>query len=95
METGEISKILETEYGYHIVKCINTFDREETDANKIKIVEARREEVFSKEYEEFIASQNKMINEALWEEITLVEDEEVKTSSFFDIYEQYFDTEMP
>ncbi len=90
METGEISKILETEYGYHIVKCISTFNREETDANKIKIVEARREEVFSKEYEEFIASQNKMMNDSLWEKVTLVEDEEVKTSSFFDVYEQYF-----
>lgn len=90
LETGEISEIVETQQGYNIIKCINTFNREETDANKVKIVEKRREEVFGQEYDAFITSLTRTLNEPLWEEVTFVQNEEVKTSNFFDIFNQYF-----
>ena len=90
LENGEISGIIETEYGYHIVKCISTFDREETDANKIKIVEKRREEVFGQEYDLFVETLTRTLNEELWESVSLVNNEQVKTRDFFDIYNKYF-----
>lgn len=90
LETGEISGIIESEYGYHILKCISTFNREETDANKIKIVEKRREEVFGQEYDAFVATLTRTLNEELWESVTLTQNEDVKTRDFFDIYNQYF-----
>ncbi len=86
---GEISEIVETEYGYHIIKCITTFNQEETDANKIKIVEKKREEVFGQRYSDFAAELTKAVNEDLWEEITLIQDTEIDTSEFFDIYQEY------
>lgn len=90
LATGEVSEIVETGQGYNIIKCINTFNREETDANKVKIVEQRREEVFGQEYDAFITSLTRTLNEPLWEEVAFVENEEVTTSNFFDIYNQYF-----
>ena len=90
LETDEISSIIESEYGYHILKCISTFNREETDANKIKIVEKRREEVFGQEYDVFVDSLTRTLNEELWNSVSLIKNEEVKTSDFFDIYNQYF-----
>lgn len=89
LETGEISGIVETSYGYNIIKCINTFNREETDENKIKIVEKRREEVFGQEYDAFITSLTRTLNEPLWEQVTFIENEEVTTQNFFDIYNEY------
>lgn len=90
METGEISKVLETETGYHLLKCISTLDREETDANKIAIVEKRRAETFEAEYNEYLSSLVRNLNEELWDQITLVHDEEITTSSFFAEYENRF-----
>lgn len=89
LETGEISEIIETSYGYHIIKCINTFNREETDANKIKIVEKRREEVFGQEYEVFADTLTKKLNDDLWEEVSFPEGEEITTTDFFEIYHKY------
>ncbi len=89
--TDEISDIVETEYGYHIIKCISTFNREETDANKVKIVEQRRKEVFSQEYDAFADSLTRNLNEEAWDRVTLIHDEKVATTDFFQVYNTYFE----
>lgn len=86
----EIGEIIETEYGYHIIKCINTFNKEETDANKVKIVDQRRREVFGEEYDTFVNSLTRNLNDGVWEKVTFLHDPEVKTANFFDIYSQFF-----
>lgn len=88
--TGEISDIVETQYGYHIIKCISTFDKEETDSNKIKIMEQRKEEVFGQEYDAFVETLTRKLNEDLWDEVRFIHDGEVSTSDFFDVYYNYF-----
>lgn len=90
LETNEISQVIESESGYHIIKCLNTFDREQTDISKQEIVEERRREVFGQEYDEFVDTLVRNLNTRLWEEITLIHDPEVRTTGFFDIYAEYF-----
>lgn len=88
--TDEISDIVETEHGYHIIKCISTFDRDETDRNKVKIVEQRRKEVFNEEYSGFVEGLTRSLNEELWDKVGFIDDEEVMTSSFFEVYQEVF-----
>lgn len=88
--TGEISNVVESESGYHIIKCISTFDREETDRNKVKIVEQRRKEVFNEEYTAFIHGLTRNLNTKLWETIAFLEDDRITTNSFFETFQNYF-----
>ena len=90
LATDEVSQVVRCERGYYIIKCINTLDREETDANKRKIVEERKKEVFGQEYDSFVDTLVRQLNEKLWDEITLIREKSVTTDNFFDVYTKYF-----
>lgn len=90
LSTNEISDIVESAYGYHIIKCISTLDREETDRNKIKIVEARRKEAFDEEYTSFVNGLTRSLNTELWGAVRFLKEEEITTSSFFEVFHKYF-----
>lgn len=86
-ETGDVIK---GEEGYYIIHCISTLDRKETDVNKEKIITRRKKEAFNEVYGTFAEKQIWQLNEELWENIFMIHEEQVTTSSFFDIYEKYF-----
>ena len=90
---NEMSGIVESESGYHIIKCLNTFNQEETDINKIAIVEKRKKEVFQEEYNAFVSTLTKNINNELWDTVTLIENDKVTTNSFFHTYHSVFTVE--
>lgn len=89
LSNGQISEVIETEDGYVILKCISTFDKAETDANKLKIVEEKRKEVFGEQYNEFVDSLTRHLNKKLLDEIAFIHDKDVKTSDFFEIIEKH------
>lgn len=86
-ETGDVIK---GEEGYYIIHCVSTLDRKETDVNKEKIITQRKKEAFNEVYGTFADSQIRQLNEELWKSISMVHEEQVTTSDFFDIYEKYF-----
>ena len=90
METGEISNVVESESGYHVLKCISTFDAEETLANKKKLLEERRNEVFGQEYDAFVEGLARKLNESAWSEVALLRDGSLPMVDFFDVYDKFF-----
>jgi len=87
----EISDVVESEYGYVVLKCMSTFNREETEENKKKIVDRRKREAFSAEYEAFVQTLTKALNEEAWAEVGFVHGQNIHTHDFFDVYEGVFD----
>lgn len=90
LATNEISAVVESESGYHVIKCISTFDQEETKANKQRLLEERRNQAFGREYETFVDALARKLNQNAWDEIGLMLDETVPPVDFFEIYERIF-----
>lgn len=89
----EISGIIPSGDSWYILKCISTFDEAQTQLNKVKILEKRRNEAFNTEYSAFVNSLTRQLNEKLWESVTFIRNDEVTTDRFFDVYETYFHVE--
>ncbi len=92
LSTDEVSDVCRVDDGYVILKCITTFDREETQANKVKIIEQKRSEAFGEEYDAYVRTLARQRNDALWETLVLPEDSAITTDDFFEIYEKTFST---
>lgn len=90
MSEGEVSGVIATEYGYHIIKCITNFDEEQTDLNKQVIVKNRKQETFTAEYDSYIETLTSSINMDLWNSITYTRRDGVSTTDFFSVYDKYF-----
>jgi len=93
LDSGEISKLIETDSRYYIFKCINMLDREETDANKLRIIELRRDEAFALEYDEYASKLARQLNEKIYKKIKIpyeewsaIPDEDTEKFDFFKVY---------
>lgn len=88
LATEEISPVVQTEQGYHIIKCISTLDREQTDLNKEKLLVSRKQEVFGDTYNTFVAGLEKRPNSELILGLELPDNSVVDTAEFFTVYEE-------
>lgn len=86
----EVSDVIEAQDGFYILKCISTFDEAQTQINKEKIANARRNEAFNSEYNTFVNSLVRQLNEELWDSVTFIHDGDVTTDSFFTVYDEFF-----
>ena len=89
LATDEISDVVETEYGYYIIKCVSAFNKEITDENKLRIVEQRKQEAFDGEYESFVSGLTKKLNDKVWDSITLLPYDNTSQPDFFEVFEEY------
>lgn len=91
LENEGVSGIVEGEDGFYILKCVNNFDREATEANKITMVERRRDEIFSGVYEELVANTPSEFNTRVWEQVHFEDLGEELPGSFLEVYGRYFE----
>lgn len=90
MSEDEVSDVIATEYGYHIIKCITNFDEEQTDLNKLNIVKTRKQQAFTEKYDNYILGLTSNINKELWDQVSYNRNSYVKTTDFFETYDTVF-----
>lgn len=90
LEDGQISDVIQTDEGCYVLQCVCHFERELTDSNKEKISKERKDTAFHKVYDSFIKDLSSKFNDEVWNKVTLVKDDSIVTTSFFDVYNEYF-----
>lgn len=92
LATGQVSGVVSSENGYYIVRCVNDYDQEATAVHKLEMEKERKEDAFHQEYDSFVEGLDSKFNEQVWEKISFQgsESENIETTSFFRLYQEYF-----
>ena len=72
-------------------QVVNKFEEDLTEANKVNILNQREKEQFNDVYEDFVGNAVFYLNEDVWNEIKIDKSLDIKTDSFFEIYDKYFE----
>lgn len=89
LDNGAVTKSIKTEDGYYFIYCVNKFNEELTDANKIKIVQQREKAAFGDVYDAYSRTISKKMYQNVWDDIKMEQSEEMTTDSFFEVYKEY------
>lgn len=90
LENNQISEMILVDENYYIIKCVNKFDQELTEANKANILVKREKEKFNDVYGDYVENGQFELNEEVWDSMTIAGHTEVTTDSFFEIYQKHF-----
>lgn len=70
LEEGKISKVIETDTGYYILYCVDSFDEDATAQKKEEIISQRQDEAFQKLYKEWLGEYKVKVAQKNWAKIT-------------------------
>jgi len=73
LKTGQVSNIITTDYGWHIIYCVTDYNEDATIQAKEDIIEQRRFDEFGKIFSEWSKNYDVVINNELWDAISLQE----------------------
>ncbi|BCJ92630.1 peptidylprolyl isomerase [Anaerocolumna cellulosilytica] len=80
LKPGELSGIVTTNYGYHIIYCVSDFDEDATLAKKEEIIKTRQNDKFTELYEGWSKDIKVDVNDEVWSTMTLVSETKEETA---------------
>lgn len=89
LATGEMSKVVEAEGRYYIIRCTSDNDKAKTEVNKSAILEKRKLEQFNADFEKYESGIYMEFNNSEWKKLS-IKDGYSLDSSFEDTFNTYF-----
>lgn len=78
LETGQLSGVIVSDEGYHIIYCANHFDENATADKKEDIILERQTKYFQDTYEKWQETYKVTINNKVWNQVTFTEVDEIE-----------------
>jgi foldase protein PrsA len=69
LKTGQVSDIITTDYGWHILYCVSDFNEDATIQVKENIIDERRNEMFAELYSEWSSEYDVVVNSEAWDTV--------------------------
>lgn len=89
LDNGTATSSIKTDDGYYFIYCVDKFNEELTDVNKIKIVQKREKEAFGDVYDAYSRTIAKKMYQDTWNSLRAERLDELNTDSFFAVYQEY------
>ena len=89
LDNGTATSSIKTKDGYYFIYCVNKFNEELTDANKIKIVQKREKTAFGDVYDAYSRTISKKMYQDTWNTLEAGRSDDLTTDSFFSVYQEY------
>jgi len=70
LKTGQVSDIISTDYGWHILYCVSDYNEDATIQIKETIIEQRRSEMFAELYTQWSVNYDIVVNSEAWDAVT-------------------------
>ncbi len=86
LEAGAISDIIETEYGYHILKSVTPYDKDLTEDYKSDLLQKLIYNSWFPDFEKWVQTASFSENKSLWNSISITTDLVVENCSLYEIY---------
>jgi len=90
LDNNEQSEMITTSDGYYFIKCVNKFEEELTEQNKVSIIAKRRKEQFEDVFQGFVEKSEFSLNEKIWDAIEIDTSGAITTNRFFEVYDNNF-----
>lgn len=90
LENGEISDIVESEKGFYIIKCLNSYEELKTEENKVELLKKYKNKAFHDMYEPFMAEQTYEYNDKEYNNID-IDSLVLNNNKLYEIYSQYLE----
>jgi foldase protein PrsA len=69
LKTGQVSELITTDNGWHIIYCVTDYNEDATTQVKESIIEDRREDLFAQLYTEWAKKYDVVVNNEAWDAV--------------------------
>ncbi len=90
LDNGQVSEVFAADGGYYLLKCLNTYMEEESEENKERVAKQQKTRRFQEIYSVLMRDTLSEFQQKLWDKVVFTDYDEAKSSSFFAIYDRYF-----